>query len=413
MKEKHYKNELSRFFNQEMSKEERQAVAEHLLLCDSCRREHDAIKFGAALAGSLAQTDAPDAVWNRIAAELDGKPAPRLSLIPQQAFFSLRNVTAFATAILMVSALSFAVYYGLISDGVSQIAQGPPAQNVNTLAPGSGQPDQPPVNGGNTATPNNSNTGPAPEMPTGPGSFWQFETIAGMPKVGGESGQGKLAVGDFLETDAGSRARIEVADIGNVEIAPNSRVTLVGTDPKEHRLSLERGQLHAKIFAPPRLFIVDTPSAVAVDLGCEYTLDVDKQGNSKLHVTGGFVALELNGRESIVPAGAMCLTKKGKGLGTPFSVESTAAFQAALTRFDFANGGKTSLQTIINEADFYDMFTLWHLLSRVPANDRGVVYDALADFVAPPAGVTRDGIIALDKKMLDLWRTEVENAWFE
>jgi hypothetical protein len=56
-------------------------------------------------------------------------------------------------------------------------------------------------------------------------------------------------------------------------------------------LSLERGALHARIAAPPRLFIVDTPSAMAVDLGCEYKLDVDAAGNSRLHVTSGFVAL--------------------------------------------------------------------------------------------------------------------------
>ena len=136
----------------------------------------------------------------------------------------------------------------------------------------------------------------------------------------------KLLVGQFLETDANSRAKVQVANIGNVEIAPNSRVQLVKSSSTEHRLSLERGVLQAKIFAPPRLFIVDTPSAVAVDLGCAYTLEVDKDGNSKLHVTSGFVALEKDGRESIVPAGAIALTKKGKGIGTPFAEDSSVEF---------------------------------------------------------------------------------------
>ncbi len=148
---------------------------------------------------------------------------------------------------------------------------------------------------------------------------WNVETLAGTPKVGNSFENGKLSVGQFLETDANSRAKVEVANIGNVEIAPNSRVQLVNSTSNEHRLSLERGILQAKILAPPRLFIVDTPSAVAVDLGCAYTLEVDKDGNSKLHVTSGFVALEKGGRESIVPAGAIALTKKGKGIGTPFA----------------------------------------------------------------------------------------------
>ncbi|MEP6904231.1 MAG: FecR family protein, partial [Actinomycetota bacterium] len=242
---------------------------------------------------------------------------------------------------------------------------------------------------------------------------WNVETIAGTPKVGNSFESGKLKVGDLLETDANSKAKIQVANIGNVEIAPNSRVKLIKTNSTEHRLSLEKGELKAKIDAPPRLFIVDTPSAVAVDLGCEYTLEVDNDGNGKLHVTKGFVALERNGREAIVPAGAIALTKKGSGIGTPFSEDASPKFQAALYKFDFENGGSESLQTIIREASLYDSLSLWHLLSRAAKTERGKVFDALASEIKPPANVTREGILKLDKKMLAAWWKEIENVWFE
>jgi hypothetical protein len=244
---------------------------------------------------------------------------------------------------------------------------------------------------------------------------WNVETLAGTPTAGNEAigEKGKLSVGEFLETDAVSRARVQVSNIGQVEIAPNSRVQLVKTQSTEHRLSLERGLMKAKILAPPRLFIVDTPSAVAVDLGCEYTLEVDKDGNSKLHVTAGFVALERGGRESIVPAGATCFTRRGLGLGTPFSDDASLEFQRAIQRFDFENGGSASVQTIIKESGLYDSLTLWHLLARVPKNEREKVFDALARYVKPPPGVTREGILRLDKKMLDNWWKEIENVWFE
>jgi hypothetical protein len=206
---------------------------------------------------------------------------------------------------------------------------------------------------------------------------------------------------------------VTVANIGNVEIEPNSRVKFVGTNPAEHRLSLERGVLNAKISAPPRLFIVDTPSAVAVDLGCEYRLEVNKTGGGKLVVSKGFVALENGGRESIVPAGAVCITKRGRPLGTPFAADTSDVFRKALERFDFAGGGSASVQTMLDSRGFYDMVTLWHLLSRVRGTDREKVYDALFKYVTPPTGVTRQGILELDKKMLAAWRTEVERVWFE
>ena len=42
----------------------------------------------------------------------------------------------------------------------------------------------------------------------------------------------------------------------------------------------------------------------AVDLGCIYTLDVRPDGSGSLEVSAGWVALEHQGRESFIPAGA-------------------------------------------------------------------------------------------------------------
>jgi hypothetical protein len=77
---------------------------------------------------------------------------------------------------------------------------------------------------------------------------------------------------------------------------------------------------------------VNTPSGVAEDLGCAYTLEVDDAGNSLLHVTAGWVSMQLNGRESAVPAGAACATRTGFGPGTPYFEDASETFRKALTR---------------------------------------------------------------------------------
>ncbi len=416
MVQKHYKKELSAFIDHELSKDEQHKIGEHLMQCGDCRSEHDRIKLGSQLAGRMERSDAGPQVWGEIEDTLDGRRAPQISLIPSPPHFGLRNLAGYAVAVVMVTAIISAVYFTLFSPDhdyrgqngqatATEHAENGPEIAAITSDPGNTE--------GTSSEPNATGSPETPPLDTASLPTWAFETISGNPTVGTASGKDRLAVGDFLETDAASKARISVADIGNVEIAPNSRVKLVGTAANEHRLSLERGALHARILAPPRLFIVDTPSAVAVDLGCEYKLEVDKAGNSFLHVTSGFVALERDGRESIVPAGAMCMTKKGKGLGTPFSAETSKAFRTALERFDFASGGSRAVQAMLDNRGFYDMVTLWHLLSRVHKADREKVYDALAGYVEPPSDVTRDGILSLDKEMLASWRAEVESAWFE
>lgn len=217
----------------------------------------------------------------------------------------------------------------------------------------------------------------------------------------------RLSVGEWLETDGRSRARITMAGIGYVEVEPNTRIRLTAAAATEHRLALARGRLHAAIWAPPRLFFVDTPSATAIDLGCVYTLEVDDQGGGLLRVTAGWVALDLKGRESIVPAGAVCLTRPGIGPGTPYFEDASPALRSALFDFDFRIPSRHHLATILSESRARDGLTLWHLLPRVESADRAAVYERLAALAPPPPDVTRTGILSLDGDMLTRWRDEL------
>ena len=406
----HVSENLSAYLHGELSAEERVLVEQHLLGCSGCHTEYEEMRVMAGLAANLRREDASPQLWNRINESLDGGVRSQFGLIPEMSLWTARRGFAFAVSLVAVLGLFGAVYVTLFSGESPYQAD-------------RGQNGTPPLNGPTVSTPTNvngprntnsnvnTNTNTNTNTATPATEGFDVETLAGTPTIEG-GGPGRIGVGQLLETDARSTARIAVADIGTVDVSPNSRVRLAGTSKDEHRLSLERGKLHAKIFAPPRLFVVDTPSAKAVDLGCEYTLDVDKNGDSILHVTGGWVALERDGRESVVPAGMMCKTRKGQGLGTPFSTEATDAFRKALDAFDFSRGGSAAVQTMVREAEFYDMFTLWHLLSRVSKEDRGVIYDALTKLVPPPNGVTREGILSKNKRMLDQWKVEIENAWF-
>jgi hypothetical protein len=239
-----------------------------------------------------------------------------------------------------------------------------------------------------------------------PQTGWQIERIEGTPLVDAErlDGTGRLPVGAWVVTDARSQAQLNLGEVGYVDIEPNTRVRLVEARKTGHRLGLDRGTLHATIWAPPRLFFVETPSAVAIDLGCAYTLTVDDRGDGLLRVTAGWVELEHGDRKAMVPSGMRCTTRAGIGPGTPWAEDASEAFQRALARFDFEEGGHAALPAILAGARVKDALTLWHLLVRVQKTDRGAVYDRLASLMPAPAPVTREGILRLDAEMLDRWR---------
>lgn len=248
----------------------------------------------------------------------------------------------------------------------------------------------------------------------GPGATtWRVTSLAGAPQCGGRAmdSASRLPLDTWLETDARSRAEVAVSDIGVVEVKEDSRVRVLASRSDEHRLQLSRGSIHAVIDAPPRIFLVETPSALAVDLGCEYTLTVDEQGGSLLAVTFGYVSLERDGRASFVPEGARCETRPGVGPGTPYATTASQEFRQALTAFDFAAGGRAALDRVLELASADDTVTLWNLLSRVDSDERIRVHDLLAGFFPPPEGVTREAIGRADPDALLRWRESLEEVW--
>ncbi len=239
---------------------------------------------------------------------------------------------------------------------------------------------------------------------------WSVAPLQGVPEVDRAAvvAPAGFRPGQWLATDASSRARIAVGRIGEAELGPGSRVRLRGVSGRNHRLELARGSLRAVIWAPPRLFFVDTPAATAVDLGCAYTLEVDDRGDGELAVTLGYVALAEGDRESLVPAGARCRMRRGHGPGTPFADDAPAALRAALAEFDFVavppNG---TVGRILAAARPADAVTLWHLLGRTAGAERAAVCDALARTHPLPPGSTRDGILAGDIEPRRAWAESI------
>lgn len=246
----------------------------------------------------------------------------------------------------------------------------------------------------------------------GVGAGWEVASLAGTPQMGGKAilkngDAGKFFDGETIETDSASRAKISDEATGEVEIEPDTLLRAIETTSARKNLALDHGTINASIWAPPGEFVVNTPSAVTVDLGCAYTLHVDESGAGLLRTTLGWVGFKLDGREAFIPAGAACATRPHVGPGTPYYEDASERFREALSRFDF--GSETLIQQraeltlILGESRRRDALTLWHLLTRVGEQDRGRVYDRLAEFVPPPAGVSREGVLRLDQPMLDAW----------
>jgi len=357
----HVSDRLSEYCEGQLSQDESARIAEHLLACRTCRQAYDDVQLGVRLASELCVVEAPDALWNGIAAAAAGGRVTPISRSHSPSYRARGGWRMSASITLLIVGGSAAAW----SVAATRAAR------------------------------------------------WSVEAVAGTPTIGSSrlEGRARLVAGDWLVTDSVSTAMVTVGRIGNAEVAPGSRLRLVRANPADHRLALERGSIHARISAPPRLFVVETPAGTAIDLGCEYTLDVDASGTSRLHVTLGWVALTDRSKQTLVPAGAVATTRPGIGVSIPYYEDATIALRNGVLTLDDRPDDPIALAVVLNEARRRDALTLWHILPRVEGQARAQVVTRLATLVPMPEGVSRDEVLDLDSGDLDRWLEAIEPAW--
>jgi ferric-dicitrate binding protein FerR (iron transport regulator) len=242
-----------------------------------------------------------------------------------------------------------------------------------------------------------------------PGSF-AFSTEGGSVRCGAaQRASGWMPVDETLETHE-ARAKLEVASLGTVALEPNTKLRLIAPENDVQTLDLMRGTMHAKINAPPRRFVVRTPLADAVDLGCEYTLSVEEDGRGRLSVSYGAVSLERSDRAStLVTQGASCAIG-AKGPGTPLADGTNPTIRAAAADLDA--GEATAFDRLLVASTAQDTLTLWHVMRRIAPDERGRAYDRLATFVPPPPKAPRDAVVRGDHAAIAAYREALVGVWF-
>ncbi len=221
----------------------------------------------------------------------------------------------------------------------------------------------------------------------------------------GSVAHGVLPVGGVLDTGTAT-ADLTIANIGSAELFPGTRIRLNRSErDRRQEIHLERGGMHAKVTAPPRIFAVTTPGTAVTDLGCEYTIQIDEKGRGSIEVQSGQVELETTAHAVIVaPAGTTARLLEGRAPSVPVAAAASAELRAAV--LDHERGLASSLERVVRLAGSADAVTLANLVVIVRDSERELVLRRLAEIAPPPEGVTVEAALT-DPGVLQRWRDEV------
>lgn len=238
------------------------------------------------------------------------------------------------------------------------------------------------------------------------GRPWEIVMQRGDVRIDGRAGAA-LAPGATLRTGPDAIARLRVARIGELALAGDAELRLVETRSGRHWLQLRQGRLWAKVWAPPGQFGIGLRGVDVFDLGCEFVLDADAAGNGRLTVRSGWVLIDDDHRDVLVPQGATVRLRAGGPAGTPRDMEATPAFADALERIDDRDGrvdaDGAEIRALIANARRQDAISLLVLLERHPELIEGPLPDALARLFPEVPAPDRARLRAAGREALSPW----------
>jgi hypothetical protein len=230
-------------------------------------------------------------------------------------------------------------------------------------------------------------------------SAWTVNSVAGAPAIGDRAvvTQGGSNRGEWLVTDNQVSGRGSPSAASATWMSSRTRGSSSSRRDGSTAWRSTAGTIHARIWAPPKLFFVNTQAALAVDLGCAYTLQIDAQGAGLLRVTSGWVGLEREGRDAFVPEGpcARCATMPGRNAALRRRAVGLrrSADRPRLQPLDDPRRA-AALELVISTARRRDAMTLWHLLTRGTPDERRASTTGWPRWCRRPQDVTRELILA-------------------
>lgn len=211
----------------------------------------------------------------------------------------------------------------------------------------------------------------------------------------------RLGVGETLRTGSEQTATVRVARIGTMRVDRDSAVTLRMTQGNRHGLILDRGTVHVRVWAPPATLSFRTPAGEVLDMGCEFDLTVDAL-TSRVRVTSGWVQLENDLGESLVPEGASASMTATTRPGVPVFDDAAVPFEEAVRRIEAGRRGPRDLEQVTALARPRDMLTLLILIER-GVGGREQLAARAAELVPPPPGVSIEAILKGETRLLWRW----------
>jgi len=238
---------------------------------------------------------------------------------------------------------------------------------------------------------------------------WKVYSTLGDPLLNKEpfSESIDFTPGDLITVDDVSSAIIEMPGIGRIKVFNGTSVKRL---EKDNSCRLLSGKLAINALGAKENLSLVVPDAKIQGFqdGVDYSVQVDKRGNSVIELEAGWLVVSSGNNVIIFPKNYSLRILNGGGVSIPYYSNSGSNLKALLEEYLFNGKRGLILNGIIELSTKKESITLWNLLQRVKPKHRSTVYEKLYALVPHSDSVTKNDLLDLAQDPLQIWFEEIE-----
>ncbi len=213
--------------------------------------------------------------------------------------------------------------------------------------------------------------------------------------------------GDLITADDISTAIVEIPDVGTIKLFSGTSFRRLEDD---NSCELLGGKLVINAVGAKENLSIVVPEAKiqGFNVGANYSVQVDKRGNSVIGLEAGWLRVGSSRNVTIFPNHYSLRILNGGGVSIPYYSNSESDLIYLLEEYLFNGKRGTTLNKIIELSTKKETITLWSLLQRVKPKHRSAAYDKLYELVPHPNSIEKKEILNLDPDALQGWLEEIE-----
>jgi hypothetical protein len=240
-------------------------------------------------------------------------------------------------------------------------------------------------------------------------SPWKFNLTNGVAFVNQTKvDRTNLYPGDNIILNDSSHAKITLPGEFEIDLYSNSKLRILDARATINQIEMVDGSINFKTVSNESNFILKHGPIKLNERSGIYSYTTDEFGNVKVDVKNGIV-------DFITPRGNFSLANDYSvfisdnfRVSIPVHKEASPKFLSEINRLNVAVNDIAALSSLMLETKQTDVLTLIRILELVTSDKRELVFQKIRNMFPPPAGVTKNGILEGNKRMLEKWWSEIE-----